>query len=391
MSRFLFVVLSEKGHVHPFIGPAQELARRGHEVAFYAPFDLRAPLGRAGFDRVFAGVAGAPPPPDANRGRAFAELVADRARLRAWIQAMLVDTVPGEVERLTALVRARSHRPDAIVADPMAYAAPIVASREGIPWAGLSTSLNPVVPDDWTSELIETTRALPRAELFARHGAPGARFRVSDCLSPHLNVAFTTRALVGDAPPDVLLAGASMPLGARGDEGEPVALDPGRPLVFMSLGSQIYHQPRMFEVVVEASRGQPWQLVLAMGELAGVAAVPEGVQAVRYASQLALLPRARVLITHGGANSVMEALAHGVPLLVSPICNDQPHNARFVERASAGHALDLSEAGPGEVREKLAALCAEGPERAAAARIAASYAEAGGSRAAADAVLGLVR
>jgi zeaxanthin glucosyltransferase len=389
MSRFLFVVLSEKGHVHPFIGPAQELARLGHEVAFYAPFDLRAPLGRAGFDRVFAGSADAPPPPDANRGRAFAELVADRARLRAWIEAMLVGTVPLEVERLTALVR--SHRPDVLIADPMAYAAPIVASREGVPWAGLSTSLNPVVPDDWTSDLIETTRALPRAELFARHGAPGARFRVSDCLSPHLNVAFTTRELVGDPPAGVLLAGASMPLGARGDEGEPVDLDPGRPLVFMSLGSQIYHQPRMFEMVVDASRGQPWQLVLAMGELAGTAALPEGVQAVRYAPQLTLLARARALITHGGANSVMEALAHRVPLLVSPICNDQPHNARFVERASAGFSLDLSEASPGEVRARLATLCAEGPERAAAARIAASYAEAGGARAAANAVLGLVR
>ncbi len=64
MSRILFVVLSEKGHVHPFIGPAQELARRGHEVAFYAPCDLRAPLARAGFGRVFAGSGDAPPPPD---------------------------------------------------------------------------------------------------------------------------------------------------------------------------------------------------------------------------------------------------------------------------------------------------------------------------------------
>ena len=55
MRRVLFVVLSEKGHVHPFIGPAQELAARGVEVAFYAPCDLSAPLGRAGFTRVFAG------------------------------------------------------------------------------------------------------------------------------------------------------------------------------------------------------------------------------------------------------------------------------------------------------------------------------------------------
>lgn len=385
MSRALFVVLAEKGHVHPFIGPAQELAGRGHEVGFYAPSDLRGPLGRAGFAAVFGG--GRAPPADADRGRAFAELVGDRARLRRWIHAMLVDSVPAEVERLAAVVRA--FRPDVIVADPMAYAAPIVAAQAGVPWAGVSTSLNPVVPDDWTSELITTTRALPRAELFARYELTNMSFRVSDCLSSHLNVAFTTAALIGREVPGVLLAGASLPLRARGDEAPALELD-ARPLVLMSLGSQIYHQPRMFEVVTEASRGQPWQLVLAMGELAASWPAREGVRVVAYAPQLALLPRTRVLVTHGGANSVMEALAHGVPLLVSPICNDQPHNARFVAEAGAGAACDLAVADVDEVRGALSRLVADGPERAVAARIAASYRAAGGARAVADAVLGLL-
>jgi len=389
MSRVLFSVLSEKGHVHPFIGPAQQLARRGHDVGFYAPFDLRAVLARAGFTRVFAGSGDSPPPPDANRGRAFAELVSDRARLRAWIRAMLVDTVPVEVERLRTVVR--DFRPDVLVADPMAYAAPIVAAHERLPWAGVSTSLNAVVPADWTSELVETTAALPRPALFAGYGLDEPRFRVSDCLSSHLNVAFTTRDLVGNAPSDVLLAGASRPVSARGDEAPPPDLDEARPLVFMSLGSQIYHQPRMFEVVAEASRGQPWQLVLSMGELAGKLPLDPAILQVPYAPQLALLARSRAMVTHGGANSVMEALALGVPLLVSPICNDQPHNARFVAGAGAGVVCDLAVADPGEVRAALQRLCGDGPHRVAAARIARSYEGAGGARAVADAVLGLVR
>jgi len=386
MSRALFVVLAEKGHVHPFIGPAQELARRGHDVGFYAPCDLREPLGRAGFaaERVFGGEG--PRPPDSNRGQAFAELVGDRARLRAWISAMLVDTVPAEVERLAAVVRA--FRPDVIVADPMAYAAPIVAARTGVPWAGVSTSLNAVVPEDWTSELITTTRALPRAELFAAYGLTRVTFRVSDWLSPYLNVAFTTSALIGRDVPGVLLAGASLPLAARGDEGQAIDLDE-RPLVLMSLGSQIYHQPRMFEVVAEASRGQPWQLVLAMGELAHTWAAPQDVRVVAYAPQLALLPRTRVLVTHGGANSVMEGLAHGVPMLVSPICNDQPHNARFIAAAGAGLVCDLAVAGVDEVRARLCALYEDSSARAIAGRIAHSYRAAGGPSAVADAVAGL--
>ena len=388
MSRVLFTVLAEKGHVHPFIAPAQELARRGHSVAFYAPCDLRAPLGRAGFSAVFGG-ADAAPPPDADRGRAFAELVADRERLRGWIRRMLVDSVPLEVTRLGAAVE--QFRPDIIVADPMGYAAPIVAARAGLAWVGLSTSLNALVPAHWRSELIATTAALPRAELFAAYGLRDVAFSVSDCRSPHLDVAWTSAALVGPAPAGLLLAGASLPRGERGDEGEPLVHDPARPLVFMALGSQIYHQPRMFEVVVAASRGQPWRLVLAMGGLAGAMRVPADVLALDYAPQLALLARARVMVTHGGANSVMEALAHGVPLLVSPICNDQPHNARFVAEAGAGVTCDLARASVDEVRAQLASLCAEGPARAAARRIADSYRAAGGAATVADAIAGLLR
>ncbi|MDC0716606.1 glycosyltransferase [Nannocystis bainbridge] len=389
MTRALFVVLAEKGHVHPFIGPAQELARRGHTVGFYSPCDLREPLTRAGFapERVFVGASGAPPP-EANRGAEFAALVADPERLRAWIAAMLVDTVPAEVEQLTRVVG--EFRPDVIVADPMAYAAPIVAARANLPWAGLSTSLNPVVPDSWHSELVATTSALPRAELFAGYGVPVPRFRVSDCLSPWLNVAWTTPALLGREVADVLLAGGSLPIAARGDEVEVPGLDP-RPLVLMALGSQIWHQPRMFEVVIAASRGQPWQLVLAMGELARTFAAPPDVQLVAYAPQLALLSRARALVSHGGANSVMEALAHGVPLLIAPICNDQPHNARFVAEAGAGVACDLARADVDEVRRHLAALCGDGAPRQQARRIADSYYAAGGARAAAEAVLALCR
>lgn len=378
------MTLPEKGHLHPLLGPAQALVRAGHEVAFYAPRDLSAELARAGFEHTYAGAPA--PPKQEDRGAELAALVRDRERLRAWIKTLLVDAVADEVPRLEAVIR--DFRPRVIAADPMAYQAPIAAARAGLPWAALSTSLNPVVPDDLASELIATNAWLARDRdaLFARFGC-AARFRVCDCLSPHLTIAFTTEALVGAPPDGVTLAGPSLPSGARGDEPDfPWARLDGRPIVYASLGSQIYWQPRIFAAAIEAARGLDAQLVLAAGELAADGALgplPDGALAVRYTPQLQLLPRVAAMITHGGANSVMEALAFGVPLLVTPICNDQPHNARFVERSGAGIALELDAAPAGECRRALAALLADGPHRRAAARIAASYrARDGAARAA---------
>src|ERR1700724_2482949 len=49
MSRFLFTVWPFTGHIHPNLPIAQELQRRGHEVAFYTGSKARPLVERAGF------------------------------------------------------------------------------------------------------------------------------------------------------------------------------------------------------------------------------------------------------------------------------------------------------------------------------------------------------
>ena len=41
MARFCFVVIPEKGHIHPMLGPAGHLRDRGHEVIFHAVLTRR--------------------------------------------------------------------------------------------------------------------------------------------------------------------------------------------------------------------------------------------------------------------------------------------------------------------------------------------------------------
>jgi len=374
MTRVLFCVIPEKGHLNPYIGPAQALQATGHEVAFYAPADISAQLAAAGID-MFVGphkTTGG----DAHRGRAFAERIRDAAWLREWIKSLLVDAADAQVAPLRAIIQAI--QPDVVAIDPMVYAAAIACDLEGVPWAAISNSLNPVLPDGLDSELLRTVRWLApaRDELFARYGLRAA-FRGCDVLSPQLTVAFTTDALVGNVP-GVALVGPSLPRTSRGDEVEfPWDwLDPTRPLVYVSFGSQIGHQPALFRRVIDAVAKRSVQLVASASDLASsreLGELPPNVLLRPYVPQLALLQRAAVLLTHGGANSIMEAIAYAVPPIIVPLCNDQFHQVHFIERTGIGRALDAERCTAADIGAALDGLLTMGPERIAMIGVSASY------------------
>jgi len=123
-----------------------------------------------------------------------------------------------------------------------------------------------------------------------------------------------------------------------------------------------------------------------MGPLAEEYEDSRWVRCVNYVDQLALLPRCAVALHHGGASTVMEACAFGVPQIVAPIYNDHPHNARLVARAGCGVSIDLEGSPTAELIGALERLLGEGDERIAAREVATSYIARPGSRVAADLV-----
>ncbi len=395
----LVATLPERGHLNPFHGPAAALQERGAEVAFFVAKDVRAELLDAGFPNVFV-PKGEGPPSTEHRGEEFAAILRDRPMLASWIRKLLADDVEAVIPSVAAAID--EFAPHVVALDPMFYGAAIAAHRAGIPWVGWSTSLNPVVPTAWRSDLIETTNALPRTELFERHGMQ-VSFRVSDVLSPYGTAVFATEALVGRAPPGVCLVGPSLPRRPRTKgptvgwptEGREGSLGPSaRPLVYVSFGSQAWHQPARYAKLFASVEALDLDLCVAAGDLAATLQPPRGlgrIEIVRYADQLAVLSRARAIVTHGGANSVMESLSHGVPLLLSPLCNDQPHNAWFVEKAGAGVALDLETASVDTVRAAISRLVGECEERTSARAIATSYGSRDGAGGAADLALAAAR
>jgi MGT family glycosyltransferase len=59
--------------------------------------------------------------------------------------------------------------------------------------------------------------------------------------------------------------------------------------------------------------------------------------------QQAILKMTDVFITHGGMNSVSEAMVEGVPMVVIPFMADQPTNARRVCELGIGKSIKYQE------------------------------------------------
>lgn len=382
--KILFVVIPEKGHINPMIGVAQYLRDRGHTVGFYAGANIQPQLDKAGLGQQL-GPRVNRPPASASRGAEFAAHIQDVAWLRHWIEDLLLSQ---SMEALPDLEKTiTDFAADVVVTDPMVYPAAIAAHEGGVPWIAISNSLNPVITDDIESELLSTVAGLSerRTRLFAEHGMPDAQFSGCDLLSPLLTIAFTTAEFVGERS-NVELVGPSHPLDARGDETDFPwqELDERRKL-FVSFGSQIYYQPEFFHKIFEASATLDVQVIAAMHQLLDepdLVPLPPHVLAVRYAPQLQLLSKIDVMITHGGANSVMEAMAAGVPVMVAPICNDQFHQAHFVERYGNGCVVDLAHADVTDIRKACQLLLDDPGIRQVTDKVAKSYAVDGAAAAA---------
>jgi zeaxanthin glucosyltransferase len=375
MTRVLCATLPERGHLHPFFGPAAALRDAGHEVVFFTPHDVGEVLAEAGFSEAVV-PDGAGPPPHGSRGAAFAAVLRDPPTLAGWVRSLLLDHTEARLPGVRAVLR--DVRPDVVALDPMDDAVALACDLEGVPWVGWSSSLNPVIPDDWTSDLAVTTRSIAaaRGALWRARGLVAPAFRISDALSPRGTATFATEALTGPAPAGVRLVGPSRPPVEAGWAWRPA----GR-TAFVSFGSQAWHQPALFEAAFEAAAAVGLGVVASAGELAGSLARP-GVAAFGWVPQRAVLRQVDVVLSHGGANSVLEALDAGAPLVVVPLCNDQPHNARLVAAAGVGVVVPPEAATAERLKvafETALTRCA-GPARAMAASFAARDGNTGAAR-----------
>jgi MGT family glycosyltransferase len=149
-------------------------------------------------------------------------------------------------------------------------------------------------------------------------------------------------------------------------------------------------RPDFYKACFEAFRDTRWQVVMACGkgtDPATLGPIPSNILVRQRVPQLDVLARARVFITHGGMNSTMEGLWHGVPLAVFPQFGDQPLNASRVSELGMGHTLSPRDAmDPKALRDIIERLDTDPGYRQRLAGFQKELRDAGGHRRAADAL-----
>ncbi len=363
MSRFLFVVPPFLGHINPVLPVADELARQGHEVAWVGHHDAPA-------------IADRPP---GLRGFAALKFL--------WEQSL----IPLATAMLPEVLRvAAEFRPDVVVADQQALAGALAAERLGLPWATSATT---------SAELTDPLGDLPKVRGWLT-GLLDELQTACDCpsivdlrFSPHLVLAFTTTALLGESTrlPDSVRFVGPVRRAEPDDSALPwQELDSGRPLVFVSLGTMNGAAgERFLAAAVEALRLRPHLQAVVVDPTRSIVDTPEQVIVRDRVAQLAVLTRASAVVCHAGHNTVCEALGNGLPLVVAPIRDDQPIIADQVTRAGAGIRLRFDHARPAQIGGAIDAVLTDPAYRANARGIQRSFQEAGGATTAARELIGL--
>lgn len=397
------------GHLNPMLALGGALQRRGHAVSVVGLSDIGTSVQQAGLRFEPVGTDSTHPPGMLQRLEArLAGLqgllgIGGVIRDVAAMTDMLCRESPAVIERLA---------PDAIVCDQLEPAGGLLARRYRLPQVSVANALmldrEPYVPPPFTDWPYARTRwALERnlggyrvsdwmlgrwsavlqrwGKVYGLSGCASAE----QCLSPR-QVGQLSPGL--DFPREALGEGFHYAGPLRRPLDQEPAWEPPEgtqgPLAFVSLGSLQGGRLRLIAHITQACRQLGLTAVVVHnGRLspAQVAQLPGHPVVAAHLPQRRVIARCALVISHGGMNTVLDALAAGVPLALLPLAMEQGAIAQRVVRAGAGRQL-TGRRSVAALRRLMAGVLADPAQRLRAAELGAGLRAGGGAERAAELV-----
>ncbi|GAB7048815.1 glycosyltransferase [Catenuloplanes indicus] len=343
--RILFSFIGGFGHFLPLVPIARAAQRAGHTVAVLGGPQMAGAIRDAGFVPLSDG--GPPPAEPRPEREPLAPLDLERER-RVITDHFIRKS--GRERAAQILELADRWRPDLIVCDEVNVGAMIAAEKLGLPYATVVVLVaGSFMQAGYTAEAI--------GEVRAEFGLP-----------PDRELAMLGRHLMLEpAPPGFRDPAFPLPPTARAirpASALPVPAERGeRPLIYFTLGTAFNTESGdLFERMLAGLRELPADLVMTVGRHIDPAVFgpqPPHVRIERFVPQDELLHRCDLVISHGGSGSVLGAIAHGLPMLLTPLGADQPDNGARVEALGLGRVLHAETVKPERAAAEVAAVLAD--------------------------------
>jgi UDP:flavonoid glycosyltransferase YjiC (YdhE family) len=357
----LLIPFGSSGDVHPLVGVAAPLARRGHRVNVVTNGHFRPLVEREGLGYEEVGTA-----EDYLRAMEHPDLWHPTRAARA------VMTYPGMADaqrRMYELVRDLA--PDVVVGGSLAFGARVARETLGTPLVTVhlqpsilrSTVAPPVLGPLWLPSWLprRVVRGVwwladrtfidpiiaPAIEPLRRDlGLPPVRRYMNgwwDSPDRVIGLFPDWFASAPDWPPQLRLTG--FPLfdertGDRLPDDVRRYLDAGEPPVVVTFGSGMRQGAAYFAAAADAlgrigGRG----LLLTPFREQVPERLPAGVEHFAYVPFGLLLPHVAALVHHGGIGTCAQGLAAGLPQVIMPLAHDQPDNADRLGKLGVSRTL----------------------------------------------------
>lgn len=400
------------GDVHPYLALGLELRRRGHAVVIATMEIYREQVEKIGLE--FAPVRPNFPQPKEQDPELIAQIMEPKTGPKFLMEGVVFPAVRDSYADLLAAV----DRADLLVTHPAAPAGPLVGRKTEMPW--ISTVLAPMsffsaydppVPPFW--QWTKVFRKLgPRVMKFLLDvskspfkAKPVVEFRDELGLSDTGNPMFD-----GQHSPALVLALFSKLFGPPQPDWPPQAeatgfcyyhdrnaglpaalsdfLDAGpAPIVFTLGSSAVWVARDFFRESIAAAKSLGQRAVLLVGdERNHPDSLPEGMIAVDYVSYQSLMPRASVVVHHGGVGTTSHGLLAGVPTLIVPFAFDQSDNAEHAARLGCSRTIYREKYRAARVANDLGKLLREPQYARRASEVSSQLKQEDGPARASDAI-----
>lgn len=348
LSKVVFLGFPEHGHINPTVGVVKELVSRGEEVLYYCPAELQTKFANTGVqmrDFLF-------PTP------VLEEQTVDFGKIQETTNQKLIENlmklIDTELASCLEIIQYQKPdlkkavmeiKPDYIIHDSCAYWGKIIAQQLSIPAISSVTvyaycskifDLNPQLvirdilglPGCYVDNPQKTSIILQHAAKIAGdyYNVPDYDYIDKYSSREELNIVYTSKEFqwfgeVFDSSFRFVGPSICPRNDSSGFSWDTVDREK---LIYISLGTLI-HDLSFYYICFEAFGATDKQVILNIGNLniEKLVNVPKNFIVRNFVPQLEILKRAAVFITHGGMNSVNEAMYFNVPVIVIPHEKDQ--------------------------------------------------------------------